>query len=196
MRTGVLYLIITIAATSCNQCDYINDNLTEAYISESLTGFHNKIAARGMSPKDLKLDHDLIKELSEIKSGTSDNEIDLFIKKLKILKKCEFWLDTSLVMFDNLTPYLVNITKDSTVLLFNVEKEAIQDIVYLRVLNSDTARQVSPLSSNPIIININTLDWNDSNPPVKIRQGSAGYFITKSNGKDHWFEIKNRINCY
>jgi hypothetical protein len=188
MKNKICFFIFTIQFLfSCNSKDKIKQ---DNYLKYLIKKFDIQIELYGSRPKDRKIKEKLNRELDSVElayKGKSELETDEFISKLKIIEDNKKLLAEDLFLFQNITPYIINTKKDSSVILFNLEPVGHYPNVFIN--SSDSARQLTVENYLPLTVNLKTPKFSNSNYAIPKILNGIGLYSAGHNGYDKNIEI-------
>lgn len=187
-------------------------------IKDQLGEFNMKISERAMRREDVRLENELLDFLNKMESfdeGTFKERINnsslqeyfktkllhiyekaadkkkLGLLKLRLISYYNERLDQDIIKFEKITPYLIPLKNDSTVILFNVKPLGTNPNVFLNQENS--AKQLKINTYNPLTINSKNPKWENSNAPIPVGDSVFAVYVMNLNGRDAIFHINKII---
>ncbi len=199
MKNLYLTIVLILGMTSCDYPPCIeNKNKYDNHIKKSLQKVKLRVQNLGMPPNALKLQMQLNDTLAKIDlaSRSQDDPTESFLVKIKLIEECHEALNYDLYYINEITPYIVEISPDTALILCDITNHVLIPNIYLK--DKKYIKQVNVQKFNPLSVNLKNKDWHhlDSRRPLQ-DTSDLGLYSTKGlAGLDMETRITRKIKAY
>lgn len=188
------YFLAAFFVFSVIGCKRDYDSKFIGVIDESLVNIHQKISLRGSDIDELQIEKYLRSEISLIRNQTQKTATEKFLESLELIDKANFRLDSGYISVKSFEPYLVDLNKDTSIILFSIDFKSIVPNIYLTY--NDTARQINLLDNGSLKFNNSKISWSNSSKAFYMGDKGYGLFSYRTmKGYDKNWLINTRLKC-